>query len=73
MGDETFKERYLSGEIPFEEIDRYVSLPSALIPFLFPARVVPDLYRPGTQDTSYVESQVCRPASYNIGLPALQR
>ena len=25
MGDETFKERYLSGEIPFEEIDRYVS------------------------------------------------
>ena len=24
MGDETFKERYLSGEIPFEEIDRYV-------------------------------------------------
>ena len=25
MGDETFKERYLSGEIPFEEIDRYIS------------------------------------------------
>ena len=25
MGDGTFKERYLSGEIPFEEIDRYVS------------------------------------------------
>ena len=25
MGDETFKERYLSGEIPFEVIDRYVS------------------------------------------------
>ena len=25
VGDETFKERYLSGEIPFEEIDRYVS------------------------------------------------
>ena len=24
MGDETFKERYLSGEIHFEEIDRYV-------------------------------------------------
>lgn len=25
MGEGTFKERYLSGEIPFEEIDRYVS------------------------------------------------
>ena len=25
MEEGTFKERYLSGEIPFEEIDRYVS------------------------------------------------
>ena len=25
MGEGTFKERYLSGEIPFEEIDRYIS------------------------------------------------
>ncbi|MGN0483323.1 MAG: hypothetical protein ACI4HI_07210 [Lachnospiraceae bacterium] len=23
MGNKTFKERYLAGEIPFEEIDRY--------------------------------------------------
>ena len=26
MEEGTFKERYLAGEIPFEEIDRYVSL-----------------------------------------------
>lgn len=25
MEEATFKERYLSGEIPFEEIDRYIS------------------------------------------------
>lgn len=25
MAEGTFKERYLAGEIPFEEIDRYIS------------------------------------------------
>lgn len=25
MEDKNFKERYLAGEIPFEEIDRYIS------------------------------------------------